>query len=178
MVAPLVASLIVTVTDPVKVPPPGLNAGVAAVVEIPLLFSRTEIVRAWRFATARSGAPSPLKSLTATNTGSLSTARLWPAWNVPSPLPNSTAIVGLPSSLLTTRSCLPSPLPSSTEIVLTFKSQTARSSLPSPLKSPTATPAGPLPTVKLDPGRKVPSPLPNSTVTVLEGELLQSREQP
>jgi len=29
MVAPLVASLIVTVTEPVKVPPPGLNVGVA-----------------------------------------------------------------------------------------------------------------------------------------------------
>src|SRR2546425_304601 len=45
---------------------------------------------------------------------------------------------------------------------------TGRSSLPSPLKSPTATDTGALPAVKVSAARKVPSPLPNSTETSLE----------
>src|SRR5947209_4767783 len=69
-------------------------------------------------------------------------------------------------------------LPGSTEIALAFTLATARSGLPSPLKSPTATPAGPLPTVNCDAGWKVPSPLPSSSETLLEGETEQSREQP
>src|SRR6266702_1857452 len=70
---------------------------------------------------------------------------------------------------------VPSPLPSNTERVFSFTLATARSSLPSPLKSPTVTPAGPLPTVKLGAGMKVPLPLPSSTEAVPESTLETAR---
>src|SRR5262249_15921571 len=64
---------------------------------------------------------------------------------------------------------VPSPLPSNTETVLDPALATARSSLPSPLKSRTATETGFVPTEKARAVRKVPSPLPSRTETVLSG---------
>src|SRR6516162_9478614 len=52
---------------------------------------------------------------------------------------------------------------------------TATSSLPSPLKSPTATPTGVVPVALSVLGRTVPSPLPSSTLSVLEFELMTAR---
>src|SRR6267378_4303260 len=52
---------------------------------------------------------------------------------------------------------------------------TARSSLPSPLKSPTATETGKPPAAKVNGARKVPSPLPDSTETLREPELATAR---
>src|SRR5439155_2513537 len=71
--------------------------------------------------TTKSCAPSPLKSATATDIGSVPVAKVRGARNVPSPLP------------------------SSTETALELMSATTRSRTPSPLKSPMATPYGPVP---------------------------------
>ena len=70
-----------------------LNAERVGGTDVPVLPSSTEIVKAWRLATARSGAESPLNSLTVTYTGSLSTRKFCAAWKVPSPLPSSTETV-------------------------------------------------------------------------------------
>src|SRR5438128_2486728 len=63
----------------------------------------------------------------------------------------------------------------STETLLEKSLVTARSGLPSPLKSPTATEEGLVPVAKLCAGWKVPSPLPSSTDTSLEPELAVAR---
>jgi hypothetical protein len=62
-----------------------------------------------------------------------------------------------------------------TETVFAVLSATARSSLPSPLKSPTATAAGPSPTPNVSAVWKVPSPLPRSTETMSESKLATAR---
>ncbi len=80
---------------------------------MPGLPSSTEIVMAWRLATARSCTPSPLKSPTVTYTGSLSTGKFCAGWKVPSPLPSSTETL-FEAELVTTRSGLPSRLKSPT----------------------------------------------------------------
>src|SRR5207253_762750 len=69
----------------------------------------------------------------------------------------------------------PSPLPSSTETVLDPRLATARSSLPSPLKSPTATENGLVPTARSGRAANVPSPWPRSTETVPEPSLATAR---
>src|SRR5215471_18412905 len=63
----------------------------------------------------------------------------------------------------------------STETLLEVKLATARSDIPSPLKSPTATEKGPLPTPKYAVGRKVPSPMPSSTNTLSKPRLATAR---
>src|SRR5262245_3002273 len=70
---------------------------------------------------------------------------------------------------------LPSPL--KTEIVLSPLLATAKSRLPSPLKSATATALGFFPTGNGDPAASVnvPSPLPSSTATLLDVELTTTR---
>src|SRR5438552_3256434 len=64
---------------------------------------------------------------------------------------------------------VPSPLPSSTEALLIVSFAVAKSSLPSELKSPTATEYGanvaPPPVLKLPPSVNVPSPLPRRMET-------------
>src|SRR2546426_659228 len=65
--------------------------------------------------------------------------------------------------LASTRSSLPSRLP---KRMLTPAFVTAKSSLPSPLKSPTASDPGPS-TPEFNAGLKVPSPLPSSMLTLL-----------
>src|SRR2546426_470431 len=73
----------------------------------------------------------------------------------------------------------PSPLPSSTESEEVSKSPpmaaTARSGIPSPLKSPTAAERGREPVAKFRAAWKVPSPLPSSTETLLEVRLTTAR---
>src|SRR5947207_15657606 len=63
----------------------------------------------------------------------------------------------------------------STETVLEPRLATARSGLPSPLRSPTATDAGLVPAAKANGARKVAAPLPNSTETLLEPKLATAR---
>ena len=63
---------------------------------------------------------------------------------------------------------VPSPLPSMTAAVLEPALATARSSLPSRFRSPTATTCGLGPASKLTGGPKVPSPFPSNTDTVVE----------
>jgi hypothetical protein len=63
---------------------------------------------------------------------------------------------------------VPSPLPSETETLREFWLLTARSALPSPLKSALVTEVGPDPTVTSGFAWKLPSPLPNRTETLLE----------
>src|SRR5439155_22830255 len=74
---------------------------------------------------------------------------------------------------------VPSPLPSRTETLLEFILATARSCVPSPLRSPTVTERGPLqqplPSEKFVSARKVPSPLPSSTETLAESKLATAR---
>src|SRR5207244_13011619 len=60
-------------------------------------------------------------------------------------------------------------------MVLAPELATARSSLPSLLKLPTATDRGVMPTATVGAGWKVPSPLPRSTETVLDPELATAR---
>src|ERR1039457_7621042 len=72
-----------------------------------------------------------------------------------------------PARQLTAGLNVPSPLPSRILTLLVVELVTARSAMPSPLKSPTATALGPPPTGKLTGVWKVPSPLPSATVTVL-----------
>ncbi len=62
---------------------------------------------------------------------------------------------------------LPAPVPNRTETLLLFQFATAKSNLPSPLKSPTITEWGLLPTEKLVAVPKLPVPVPNSTETLL-----------
>src|SRR5262244_2069181 len=78
----------------------------------------TETLLELALATARSSAPSPLKSPTATETGVLPTVRLCAGWK------------------------LPSPELKSTETLFERELATARSGTPSPLKSPAATKTG------------------------------------
>ena len=56
---------------------------------------------------------------------------------------------------------LPVPSPSKIETLLESEFATARSCLPSPLKSPTATEIGPLPVPKLVAALKLPVPSPS-----------------
>ena len=72
---------------------------------------------------------------------------------------------------------LPVLRPGSTLMVLSAKFATARSGIPSPLKSPTTTPCGSSPTVKAVCDPKVPSPTPSRTLTVpgLEPELVTAK---
>ena len=62
---------------------------------------------------------------------------------------------------------VPSPLPSRIETVSAMRLVTARSGMPSPLKSPTATSQGPRPTGTRIGARKVPSPRPSRIETSL-----------
>ena len=98
--------------------------------------------------TARSGLPSPLKSATVTSSGLVPAVRFTAGPKVPSPLPKSTLAPLAPAPW--------------TSVLVT-----ARSSLPSRLKSASARPKGLSATVTFWAGAKVPSPLPNSTLTVL-----------
>src|SRR5271166_6300927 len=154
------------------------------------------------FVTARSAKPSPLKSPTAMPSGVLPTAYVCCGWKVPSPSPKSTLTLPLaklvmaksanPSPLKSpTAICkgkkpvayvccdwkVPSPLPSSTLTVAARSVElvTARSAMPSPLKSPTATNKGPPPTSYATGGWKLPSRLPSSTLTVPGLKLLQRK---
>src|SRR5206468_1744930 len=86
---------------------------------------RIETLLELKFATARSGSESPLKSPTATDSGALPTPKL----------------VAVPK--------VPSPFPSRIETLLEPLFATARSGSESPLKSPTATELGLRPTGKL-----------------------------
>ncbi len=108
--------------------------------------TETDAASALKFATARSCNPSPLRSPTATHKGPRPVFKVCAGWNVPFPLPSSTAI----------EVALPPP-----------KVATARSARPSRLKSPTTTQLGllPEPTEKFRGAWNVPSPLPSSTET-------------
>src|SRR5882757_2065757 len=106
---------------------------------------KTVTVLLTAFVTTMSGMPSPLKSPAATNVG----------------------LVLVPVDGLAAAVNVPSPLPKRTVTVLLKVFATARSDLPSPLKSPTATDSGLLPVDGLAAAVNVPSPLPNRTVTVL-----------
>src|SRR5262249_43677742 len=103
-----------------------------------------------KFAVARSGLPSRLKSPTTTELG---------------PDPTST---GEPWG------CVKPPIPSPNKIVTVEAAEfaVARSGLPSRLKSPTTTERGPDPTSTGEPWGcvKMPSPLPSWIVTLLELE--------
>jgi len=92
------------------------------------VFNATDTLFELKFATARSGLPSPLKSPTATETGLEPTATGAAAVKAPVPDPNNT----------------------DTLFELTFA--TARSRLESPSKSPTATETGVVPTPNGEPG--------------------------
>ena len=81
--------------------------------------------------TARSGMPSPVKSVAASVSGRSATARSGAATSVPSPLP---------SNMLTVPTGPPDPTGVPASAVTT-------SAAPSPLKSPTATPTVPSPAV-------------------------------
>ena len=103
------------------------------------------------FETARSSVPFPSKSPTAIPKGDVPTAN------------------GLP----VTCENPPEPSPSRTVTFWDVRFTTARSSLPSPLKSPVAIPKGRVPTAYGLPGDAVnpPAPSPSSTVTVASPEL-------
>src|SRR5215470_7894269 len=79
-----------------------------------------ETVSSSRFATARSSAPSRLKSAATIDDGEFPAAKFTAASNVPSPFPSRIETLSLPPFA------------------------TARSGIPSPLKSPTATPMEPV----------------------------------
>ena len=111
--------------------------------------------------------------------------------NVPSPLPSNTVTVLSPDWLLPVENAVPIEIAHHEETGRHTHSErrlrrecpvavaqqhghrivaplvTARSGMPSPLKSPTATNSGAVPTVSVDFVVKVPSPLPSNTVTVL-----------
>src|SRR3989442_717044 len=109
-------------------------------------------------ATARSGTPSPLKSPTAAEKGRvLRVAKFRAAWKVPSPLPSSTETLFAPLGKF-------APL-----------GTTARSGIPSPLRSPTATEIATM--SMFGAARKDPSPLPSSTETVPEPPLTTARSR-
>ena len=137
-----------------------------------------------------SGAPSPLRSATATTVLKPSAAKRCASWNVPSPRPNSTNTGSAP--MTTARSSAPSrlkspaanpsagrpptakspaswnvPSPLPRKIDTPWLPPTARSGPPSPLKSPTIRARG-RDTANGNAGRKVPSPLPRSTEMLLE----------
>src|SRR5262245_30233321 len=106
-------------------------------------------------ATARSGLPSPLKSPTATDLGLVPapTVELWASGKSPAPSPSR---------------------------IVTFLERwlaTARSGLPSRLKSATVTELGfwPAPTVELLASGKSPVPSPKRIVTLWERELATAR---
>src|SRR5207244_8704586 len=81
----------------------------------------------------------------------------------------------MPTNKVVAGGKVPSPLPSNTETVLDPALATARSGLPSLLKSPTATDQGAPPAAKFRAAWKVPLPLPSSTETVLARELATVR---
>src|SRR5262245_6267257 len=127
----------------------------------------------WRMGARK--VPSPLPSSTPSWATVLSSPpmRLITRSDRPSPLTSPTAmdegvkVKSWPLALKTRgRANVPLPLPSSTLTVLLSCDATATSSLPSPLKSPTATARGTPPTARSTRGRKEPSPLPSSTLTV------------
>ena len=105
--------------------------------------SKIEVLLELLFAVAKSGRPSRLKSLTATEL---------------SVLPPVAKLVAAPK--------LPAPLPNNTETVLTLRFATAKSGLPSRLKSPVVIPLGQEPVVKLVAAPKPPAPSPNNTEAV------------
>src|ERR1019366_3042854 len=76
--------------------------------------------------------------------------------NLPSPLKSPTPMEAgtLPTGVEEARTKLPVPSPSSIEIVLLQSLATARSRIPSPLKSPTATELGQSPVAGDEPGTK------------------------
>src|ERR1043166_2675151 len=108
------------------------------------LLARTETLFVVLLATARSGLPSPLKSLAATDCGALPAAKLW----------------GAPK--------LPAPAPMRTEALPAKRLAVTMSSLPSPLMSPTATETGPFSVAKLLAALKPPVPSPMRTETFFE----------
>ncbi len=142
------------------------------------------------FVTARSAMPSPLKSPTARPPGPLPTATgdAGAGANPPLPSPNRMLTLSL-AEFATARSAMPSPLKSalatpegikptaigdpaaganpplpSPNRMLTLLLPafvTARSTMPSPLKSPVAIPPGPVPTANGDPGAGANPPLPS-----------------
>src|ERR1700730_18266531 len=93
---------------------------------------------------ARSCLPSPLKSPTATEKGTLPTPKFVAALKFPAPSPNRI------------------------ETLFEPRLTTARSWLPSPLKSLTTTKKGTLPTAKFPAALKLPAPSPNRIDTVFE----------
>ncbi len=117
--------------------------------------SRMLTVLSFALEAAISAVPFPSKSATATKNGKEPT--------------------GIGEPLASVK--VPSPLPSRTLIVLSLALATARSCMPSPLKSPIFTASGKLPTVIGEPlaGENVPSPWPSSTITVLSPPLVATR---
>src|SRR5437879_9731988 len=81
----------------------------------------------------------------------------------------------MPTTKVVAGGKVPSPLPSNTETVLDPALATARSGLPSLLKSPTATDQGAPPAAKFRAAWKVPLPLPSSTETVSDTALATAR---
>ena len=69
----------------------------------------------------------------------------------------------------------PAPSPNNTDTLFEPLLATARSCLPSPLKSPTATKKGPLPTLKLVAAPKPPAPLPSKSETLASPVLATAR---
>src|ERR1039458_3612645 len=148
-------------------------------------------------ATARSARPSPLKSPTTRPRGNIPAGNGLPLMGLkpPLPLPDSTVTLAL-GSLVTAKSALPSPLksptasevgpnptenglpdasvkpprpsPNKTVTLLLIEFATARSALPSPLKSPITIEFGMLPVDGLtEAAAKRPPPSPNRMVTLL-----------
>ena len=104
------------------------KAGAAAPAAV--VFSSTDTVSLLKLATARSGLPSPLKSATARESGPVPTAKVFWAAKAGAVAPTAAVF-------------------SSTDTLLSVMLATARSGLPSPLKSPTASGWGPEPTAKV-----------------------------
>ena len=216
LLPPLFATAMSRLPSPLKSAPaidsgsnPGNAIGLpAAAVKPPAPFpSNNERLRLSRFSETRSGLPSPLKSPTTSHSGVVPTGNGLPGTcvNAPAPFPSSTVTLLLPWVFATARSGLPSPLkspavmntgpnptkkglpeaglnlpvpsPSNTVTVLPLVFATARSGLPSPLKSRTTNDSGSGPTAKGLPGAgmKPPVPFPGSTVTLLPVEFAVAR---
>src|SRR5207244_3510745 len=119
--------------------------------------NRIVTVLSLRFTTARSSSPSLLKS---------------PRTSVKGPCPTGT---GEPEAALN----VPSPLPSRMLTMFPIPSLTAKSALPSLLKSAATMPVAKKPTGIGEPGAgvNVPSPLPSSTTTPLGWETVTARSR-
>src|SRR2546426_1181250 len=113
---------------------------------------RTDTLLLFRFATARSCLLSPSKSPIATEQG---------------PLPTATNGGRAPTAKLVGAPKEPVPLPSRMDTLLLPLLATARSCLPSLLKSPSAREAGLPPAPKLVGAPKVPVPVPSRMDTLL-----------